>query len=111
MATGQVSFHDPKATRKTHVAARQNVVVNRLNKTKREGFPDLQAEKEEKQRQERKVERIAREKTKAEEREQQRERDEKRWQKEHAYDDLMNEDDITASSNQDRDPDFLDDFM
>ena len=77
MSTGQVSFHDPKLTKKILVSARQNSIVNRLNKTKTERFPDLRNEKE----------------------------------KDHAYDDLMDEDEVAASSNQDRDPDFLDDFM
>jgi len=39
------------------------------------------------------------------------EREALKYQKEHAYDDLMNEEDIAMSSNQDRDPNFLDDFM
>ena len=46
MATGQVSFHDQKMVRKIHVAVRQNPIVNRLNKTKVEKFPDLREEKE-----------------------------------------------------------------
>jgi hypothetical protein len=33
------------------------------------------------------------------------------WQRDHAYDDIMTEDNIAESSNQDRDEDFLDDFM
>jgi hypothetical protein len=111
MATGQVSFHDAKLTKKILVPARQNPVINRLNKTKVEKFPDLQNEREEDLRQKRKVERLAREDKKAQERQERQDREEKRWQKEHAYDDLMNEDEIAASSNQDRDADFLDDFM
>lgn len=74
-------------------------------------MPDLREEKEEKLKEERKVERLAREATKAKERDEKRDREEKRWQKEHAYDDLMDEDEIAASSNQNRDADFLDDFM
>ena len=34
MAIGQVSFHKDKVVRRFHVAARDNVIVNRLNKTK-----------------------------------------------------------------------------
>lgn len=111
MATGQVSFHDPKLTKKILVSARQNPVINRLNKTRVERFPDLASEKDEDLKQKRKVERLAREEQKNQDRQEKRRREEKRWQKDHAYDELMNEDDITASSNQDRDPDFLDDFM
>jgi hypothetical protein len=40
-----------------------------------------------------------------------RERKELAWQKDHAYDDLHNEEAIAGSSNQDRDADFLDDFF
>jgi hypothetical protein len=111
MATGQVSFHDPKLTKKILVPARQNPIVNRLNKTKTEKFPNLRNEKEEDLKQKRKAERLAVEEKKAQERQERKEREEKRWQKDHAYDDLMNEDDVAASSNQDRDADFLDDFM
>ena len=111
MATGQVSFHDPKMIKKVIVTARQNPIINRLNKTRVEKFPDLRAEKEEDLKQKRKAERLAREEEKAQERQQRKDREEKRWQKHHAYDDLMDEDEVAASSNQDRDPDFLDDFM
>lgn len=40
-----------------------------------------------------------------------KERKEKAWQRDHAYDDIMSEEAVAASSNQDRDPDFLDDFF
>ncbi len=111
MATGQVSFHDPKLTKKLLVPTRQNLIINRLNKTRVEKFPDLRNEKEEDLKHKRRIERLAREAKKAAERQEKKEREEKRWQKDHAYDDLMNEDDVAASSNQDRDGDFLDDFM
>lgn len=39
------------------------------------------------------------------------ERKEKKWQKEHAYDELFHEEDIEEANNQDRGEDFLDDFM
>lgn len=110
MATGQVSFHDPKMVKKVHVPVRQNPIVNRLNKTREEKFPDLREEREQDQRQKRKVERIAREKQKASDREERQRREELRWQKDHAYDDMMREENMV--SNQDRDADFYeDDFM
>jgi len=34
-----------------------------------------------------------------------------KWRKEHMYDDMLTEDQMQMSSNQDRDEDFLDDFM
>jgi hypothetical protein len=40
-----------------------------------------------------------------------KERKEKAWQRDHAYDDLLSEEAVASSSNQDRDTDFLDDFM
>lgn len=40
-----------------------------------------------------------------------KERKEKAWQRDHAYDDIMTEDNVAQSSNQNRDEDFLDDFM
>lgn len=46
MATGQVGFHSPKLVRRTRVEKRDNAIVNRLNKSKAEAFPDLAAEKE-----------------------------------------------------------------
>lgn len=59
MATGQVGFHNQKLVKRVYVEKRENVIVNRLNKTKGEKFPDLKAEKEEMEREVRKKERIA----------------------------------------------------
>lgn len=110
MATGQVSFHDQKMVRKIHVPVRLNPVVNRLNKTKVEKHPDLRAEKEEDLKVKRKAERLKREEYKAQERDEKKQREELKWQKEHAYDELMNEDNMV--SNQDRNASFYDDdFM
>lgn len=110
MATGQVSFHDPKMVRKIHVPARQNPIVNRLNKTKVEKFPDLYAEREADQREKRKAERLGREAQKAKDRQEKVEREQKKWQKDHAYDDMFREENMI--SNEDRDAGFYeDDFM
>jgi hypothetical protein len=59
MATGQVGFKDNKKVRRVYVSARENAIVNRLNKTKVEKHPDLRQEKEDRERELRKVERIA----------------------------------------------------
>jgi hypothetical protein len=40
-----------------------------------------------------------------------KERKELAWRRDHAYDDMMTEDNLAESSNQDRDEDFLEDFM
>ncbi|KAE8549759.1 hypothetical protein EYB25_008283 [Talaromyces marneffei] len=111
MATGQVSFHNPKQVKKVFVAVRQNPIVNRLNKTRVEKFPDLQAEKEEILKKQRKEERRAREDKKLAEKKERQERDQLKWQKEHAYDDLFSEENLMQSNNQDRGEDFFDDFM
>jgi hypothetical protein len=110
MATGQVSFHDPKTVRKIHVATRLNPIVNRLNKTRVEKFPDLRAEREVDLAQKRKKERLEREEQKARDREERKRREELRYQKEHGYDDLMDERNMV--SNEDRGANFYeDDFM
>lgn len=40
-----------------------------------------------------------------------KERAEKKWQKDHAYEELFAEEDMAAASNQDRDESWEDDFM
>ncbi|KAJ5493455.1 Coiled-coil domain-containing protein 25 [Penicillium diatomitis] len=111
MATGQVSFHNPKLVKKVLVRVRENPIVNRLNKTRVEKFPDLRAEKEEYSKKKSRDERKTREQQQIKEKQEKREREQLKWQKDHAYDDMFSADNIEASSNQDRDPDFLDDFM
>lgn len=111
MAAGQVSFHNPKLVRKAFVPTRENAIVNRLNKTRVAKTPDLRAERDEfvkkKQREERKV----RDEQRARDKQEKREREQLKWQKEHAYDDLLSEENLEQSNNQNRDPNFLDDFM
>lgn len=45
MDTGQVTFHKSKCVKKVFVETRENAIVNRLNKTKKELYPDLNQEK------------------------------------------------------------------
>lgn len=111
MATGQVSFHNPKLVRKVLVRQRENPIVNRLNKTRVEKFPDFRAEKDEFLKKKRHDERKTREQLKEKEKKEKREREQLKWQKDHAYDDMFSEENMEASNNQDRDPDFYDDFM
>lgn len=59
MATGQVGFHNNKLVKRVYVEKRENAIVNRLNKTKVEKFPDLRQEKADREHEERKKERIA----------------------------------------------------
>ena len=46
MAVGQVSFKDNKKVKRILVPQRENPIVNRLNKTKVEKYPDLKQEKD-----------------------------------------------------------------
>mmetsp|Transcript_23025 Transcript_23025/g.39161 ORF Transcript_23025/g.39161 Transcript_23025/m.39161 type:complete len:211 (+) Transcript_23025:35-667(+) len=70
MATGQVGFHNNKAVKRVLVAKRINAIVNRLDKTKKELNPDLRAEREQYEIQQRKK-REAEKKKKAKEEKQQ----------------------------------------
>jgi len=54
MATGQVGFHDNKQVKRVYVQKRENVIVNRLNKTKVEKYPDLRQERQDRDRESRK---------------------------------------------------------
>ncbi|KAI8371405.1 uncharacterized protein BYT42DRAFT_580117 [Radiomyces spectabilis] len=45
METGQVTFHNQKKVKRVYVEKRENAIVNRLNKTKQEKYPDLMQEK------------------------------------------------------------------
>jgi hypothetical protein len=126
MAVGQVGFKDNKRVsqralcfdgahniqvKKVHVAQRENPIVNRLNKTKEEKFPNLRQEKEDRQQELRRRDQTARRDRQKEELSLARERKEKAWQKDHAYDDMFTEETMAMSSNQDRTSDFEDDFM
>ncbi|KAK8160973.1 hypothetical protein BKA80DRAFT_255608 [Phyllosticta citrichinensis] len=111
MAVGQVGFKDNKKVKRVYVAARENPIVNRLNKTKVEKYPDLQMEREDRLRELRKKDRAAVQERKKEEARIAKERKEMAWRRDHAYDDVHTDDAVLAASNQDREEDFLDDFM
>ncbi|KAF3936442.1 hypothetical protein ABW19_dt0205748 [Dactylella cylindrospora] len=113
MAVGQVGFKDPKKVKRIMVVARQNPIVNRLNKTKTEEYPDLYQQKEEHLRGIRKRERIAQQDRKKEEQKVAQERLELKYQKDHAYDEWHDEDAVASTSNQHGQSysDFEDDFM
>ncbi|KAK7538357.1 uncharacterized protein J3D65DRAFT_621739 [Phyllosticta citribraziliensis] len=111
MAVGQVGFKDNKKVKRVYVAARENPIVNRLNKTKVEKYPDLQMEREDRLRELRKKDRAAVQERKKEEARIAKERKEMAWRRDHAYDDVHTDDAVFAASNQDREEDFLDDFM
>ncbi|EFN51711.1 hypothetical protein CHLNCDRAFT_12853, partial [Chlorella variabilis] len=75
MAVGQVGFHNDKLVKKAQVARRLNEIVNRLNKTQEERFPDLAAERaawEKEQAGKRKAEATVQRRTEKEEKEEQK---------------------------------------
>lgn len=111
MATGQVSFKDPRKVKRIMVETRINATINRLNKTKEEKYPDLYQEKEDRLKIVRAREKKASLEWQKEEQRVARERKEKAWQKDHAYDAVFTEDALEASSNENRGADFYDDFM
>ncbi|XP_022097015.1 coiled-coil domain-containing protein 25-like [Acanthaster planci] len=106
MDVGQVGFHKQKDVLSVKVEKRINEIVNRLNKTKEERMPDLQAEREERDRLEREAaKKVAREK-KEKEKEAARQR-----QKEteiRSYSSLMVASNMKSNANADSDED---DFM
>lgn len=133
MATGQVGFKDNKMVKRVYVEKRVNAIVNRLNKTKVEKQPDLAQEKEDRAKELRKKDRgllqarvshgilIEGETVRLltryepyqakEEARIAKERQQLAYEREHRYEDLHSEEALQASSNQDRDADFLDDFF
>jgi len=111
MDVGQVTFKDQRKVKRILVPQRENPIVNRLNKTRVEKKPDLKQEKDDRQRELRKRQQAALQQRKKEEARQAQEWKEKKWQKDHAYDDIFTEENMAASSNQARSEDWEDDFM
>jgi hypothetical protein len=97
--------------KRVHVVARENPIINRLNKTKTESYPDLAQEREDKLQEVRRRDQAGQKQRQKEEQRIAKERKEKKYQKEHAYDDLFSEEHIAESSNQDRDEGWESDFM
>ncbi|KAK9484430.1 hypothetical protein V1527DRAFT_470095 [Lipomyces starkeyi] len=111
MAVGQVGFKKDKLVKKVHVQTRVNAIVNRLNKTKVEKFPEFQSEKVEYEKTRTHTQRAlhaARNKRELEEAEAKKKA---AWQQEHAYDDIFSQENLAKSSNQNRGEDWEDDFM
>ncbi|KAL2073352.1 hypothetical protein VTL71DRAFT_10676 [Oculimacula yallundae] len=111
MAVGQVGFKDPRKVKRILVPQRENPIVNRLNKTRVEKFPDLAMEREELLKAVRKKDQAARLIRKKEEARVAEERKQKKWQKDHAYDELFQEQDSDEANNQNREEGYLSDFM
>ncbi|XP_063234807.1 coiled-coil domain-containing protein 25 [Bacillus rossius redtenbacheri] len=107
MEVGQVGFFKDNEVRKMRVAKRINEIVNRLNKTKREAQPDLQAEREERDKSEREdKKRLLREQKEREKEEERRKQEEAELR---SYTTLMKSENMT--SNMCPDGNDSDDFM
>ncbi|KAM3532221.1 hypothetical protein MY4038_004143 [Beauveria bassiana] len=112
MDIGQVSFKNPRLVKRVLVPERENAIVNRLNKTKTEvKQPDFKQQKDDHDKEIRRKANAALQVKKKEEARQAQEWKEKKWQKEHAYDDLFTEENMDMQSNQNRNEDWEDDFM
>ncbi|KAM3459867.1 hypothetical protein NHJ6243_006499 [Beauveria neobassiana] len=112
MDIGQVSFKNPRLVKRVLVSERENAIVNRLNKTKTEvKQPDFKQQKDDHDKEIRRKANAALQIKKKEEARQAQEWKEKKWQKEHAYDDLFTEENMDMQSNQNRSEDWEDDFM
>ncbi|GIZ39787.1 hypothetical protein CKM354_000315700 [Cercospora kikuchii] len=107
MATGQVGFHNNKLVKRVYVEKRENAIVNRLNKSKVEKYPDLRQEKADRENEERKKERIAAQAKKKEEARLAEERKQLKWQKEHMYDDVHTEDQMRSNEDGFDEDDFM----
>ncbi|PHH87327.1 hypothetical protein CDD83_9012 [Cordyceps sp. RAO-2017] len=111
MEIGQVSFKDPRKVRRVLVAQRENPIVNRLNKTKVEKKPDLKQERDNRFKELRRRDQAAQQQRRKEEAKQAQEWKEKKWQKDHAYDDMFSDEIMATSNNQERAADWEEDFM
>lgn len=91
MVAGQVSFHSAKRVKKVFVPTRENAIINRLNKTRVEKFPDLQEMKDEELKREREEKRKFNEQVRRQQKEEAERYAEMKHQKAHAYDELDQE--------------------
>eukprot|EP01026_Neomeris_dumetosa_P005891 TRINITY_DN1178_c0_g1_i5.p2 TRINITY_DN1178_c0_g1~~TRINITY_DN1178_c0_g1_i5.p2 ORF type:complete len:189 (-),score=31.39 TRINITY_DN1178_c0_g1_i5:427-993(-) len=113
MDVGQVSFHDVKAVKKVRVEKKINDIINRINKTKTESYPDLQAERQAYDKEvskQKKAEMIKQQKVEKSQREERKRQEELK-----SYSHIMVEENMTSSkdimNNYDNYEDLEDDFM
>ncbi|CAH2238115.1 coiled-coil domain-containing protein 25 [Pararge aegeria] len=105
MEVGQVAFHKDKDVRKVRIIKRINEIINRLNKTKREAFPDLRLERETRDRVEREdKKKLVREKKDKEKEEEKQKKEEAELR---SYATLMKKENMTTN----QDGNDSDDFM
>lgn len=110
MDVGQVSFHRPGNVKRTLVEKRSNEIVNRLNRTKTEAFPDLAKEKVERVKE---LNRRARENMKKKAEAEKATKEEHKQEKEaRSYDKIHKSEKMTSNKDFRQDfNDFEDDFM
>jgi len=115
MDVGAVGFKDESRVRRCH-AEKDNSIVNALNRTKEERYPDLEAEQAERAAQWRREQKRKKEEAKRREREERQKREEEK--KLQSYEGLMdNENDMTFTDQMESTEDqtaavaFEDDFM
>ncbi|CAH0700720.1 unnamed protein product [Spodoptera exigua] len=105
MEAGQVAFHKDKDVRKVRVAKRSNEIVNRLNKTKKESFPDLRIERETRDRLEREdKKKLLREKKEKEKEEEKKKKEEAELR---SYSTLMKAENMTTNYDGNDSDDFM----
>uniref|UniRef100_A0A2A4JG36 Coiled-coil domain-containing protein 25 n=1 Tax=Heliothis virescens TaxID=7102 RepID=A0A2A4JG36_HELVI len=105
MEAGQVAFHKDKDVRKVRVAKRSNEIVNRLNKTKKESFPDLRIERETRDRLEREdKKKLLREKKDKEKEEEKRKKEEAELR---SYSTLMKAENMSTNYDGNDSDDFM----
>ncbi|XP_053604760.1 coiled-coil domain-containing protein 25 [Plodia interpunctella] len=105
MEVGQVAFHKDKDVRKVRVAKRNNEIVNRLNKTKKEAFPDFRLERESRDREEREdKKKLLREKKEKEKEEEKKKKEEAELR---SYSTLMRKENMTTNYDGNDSDDFM----
>ncbi|OWR47331.1 coiled-coil domain-containing protein 25 [Danaus plexippus] len=105
MEVGQVAFHRDKEVRKVRVVKRINETINRLNKTKKETFPDLRLERETRDRLEREdKKKLLREKKEKEKEEEKRKKEEAELR---SYATLMKTENMTTNYDGNDSDDFM----
>lgn len=110
MVTGQVGFKKANLVKKIYIGTRINAIINRLNKTRIERFPNLQEERVTYEKDQKRKEIEERQKRKKEDQRIAKERMQLAYNKDHAYDDLFTDENIRHSSNSNADSNLEDDF-
>ena len=110
MDVGQVSFHRPGDVKRTVIEKRQNEIINRLNKTKVEAFPDLAQEQTNRTKE---LNRKMREAMRKQAEEEKALREQRQKEKEaRSYDRIHQEDKMTSNKDLRQDfNDYEEDFM